>query len=245
MKKIISLATLLLSIGILAQNQIRVEYLVMPYYEPPTPNSGIQIEALESYFELLTDKNESRFDQIEKINNDQLADMEGTMIMGSFSITADGTYYRNFSENLTMEEMIIEHRPYILKDEVPDFKWNLGIEKKEILGFEVRKATAYTEDGSNTEITAWYAPKLNMKSGPERYCGLPGIILKLETKISNSNGSKEGTTFIATKIETLKKDKKIEKPSKGKMLTKDGYDLIMRDLKIKMQDKMPEGVNLD
>lgn len=58
-----------------------------------------------------------------------------------------------------------------------DFKWNILAEFNNILGYDVQKAT--TEFGGRKWI-AWFAKEIPIQSGPYKFFGLPGLILKIE-----------------------------------------------------------------
>ncbi|MBL1222287.1 GLPGLI family protein [Chryseobacterium sp. L7] len=58
-----------------------------------------------------------------------------------------------------------------------DLKWNILAEFNHILGYAVQKAT--TEFGGRRWI-AWFAKEIPIQSGPYKFFGLPGLILKIE-----------------------------------------------------------------
>ncbi len=65
-------------------------------------------------------------------------------------------------------------------------------------------------------ITAWYTPQIPVSNGPGEYWGLPGLILEI-----NSGR----TTVLCTEIVINPSDKElIEKPTKGKKITRKGYN---------------------
>ena len=67
-------------------------------------------------------------------------------------------------------------------------------------------------------ITAWYTPEIPINQGPEKYWGLPGLILE----VNNGN-----TTILCSKVVMNNKEKKeIAAPSKGKVVTQSEYDEI-------------------
>ena len=84
------------------------------------------------------------------------------------------------------------------------FKATLEVEKLNRKGVKIKKT-----------ITAWYSPSLPYSYGPKNFYGLPGLILEL---------TENKTTFLAKKIDFIKKDIKIEFP-KGKTISKEEYDL--------------------
>src|SRR5690606_18150081 len=77
-------------------------------------------------------------------------------------------------------------------------------------------------------VTAWYTPQIPVNQGPGEYWGLPGLILEV-----NSGN----TTILCSKIEINPTDKtEIKAPSKGKVVTKKEYDIIVKDKMKEMQE---------
>lgn len=122
MKKTLLAISLMISGLILAQNQIKVEYEVQPYYNPAEKISGFEMTILNSNYELITDSNESQFDYIEKIRNDQPSTDGFSMNM---EMRSEGTLYKNLSENTVLEEVNLEEKPYLIKDELPKIEWKI------------------------------------------------------------------------------------------------------------------------
>ncbi|AZB18322.1 GLPGLI family protein [Chryseobacterium indologenes] len=58
-----------------------------------------------------------------------------------------------------------------------DLKWNILAEFNTILGYDVQKAT--TEFAGRKWI-AWFSKEIPIQSGPYKFFGLPGLILKIE-----------------------------------------------------------------
>ena len=86
--------------------------------------------------------------------------------------------------------------------------WVLTGEQVEtICGFKCKNAKSKKGD-----ISAWYTTEIKVGEGPEKYSGLPGLILKIET----DNGKK---TIIAQKVNFLQKNIKIDIPNRPKSIT--------------------------
>ncbi|WP_338409343.1 GLPGLI family protein [uncultured Flavobacterium sp.] len=77
-------------------------------------------------------------------------------------------------------------------------------------------------------ITAWYAPEIPINQGPDKYWGLPGLILEVN----------DGTTIIlCSKLALNVKEKAdIKEPKTGKVVTQKEYD----DTVIKKTQEMRE-----
>lgn len=59
---------------------------------------------------------------------------------------------------------------------IPDFKWNICDDWKEISGYKVRKATC---DFRGRRYEAWFAPDIPVSDGPWKFCGLPGLVFQV------------------------------------------------------------------
>lgn len=84
-----------------------------------------------------------------------------------------------FKNKLT-DSLIIQDKAkdkYQYEEKMPNFKWIMSRDKKNILGYECRKATTQYR-GRN--YTAWYTDKIPINNGPYVFGGLPGLILAIE-----------------------------------------------------------------
>ena len=69
-------------------------------------------------------------------------------------------------------------------------------------------------------ITAWYTPQIPVSTGPDTYYGLPGLILEL-------NAGR--TIMLCTEVAISSKEAlEIEEPNKGKEVSRDEYNEIIR-----------------
>lgn len=100
-------------------------------------------------------------------------------------------------------------------------QWTLTKEESTFLGFTVRKATL--KNGSII-TTAWYAPELKYKNGPQNFWGLPGLILKIEINAFDSNNNLSDTMFIETVEINMNDKSKLKIPTKGKVMTQAEYE---------------------
>jgi GLPGLI family protein len=102
-------------------------------------------------------------------------------------------------------------------------------EREEGKGEEVKKETENTEPKDlmnevevpkEVEVTAWYTMQIPVSHGPGEYWGLPGLILEV------SSGK---TTILCSKIVVNPDEKEeIKQPTKGKEVTKDEYQTIVK-----------------
>jgi len=218
---------------VFSQEKLRVEYEVTPKFQT-VPNDNFKISAVVSNFELLIDNNESFYNHIPKISNEQV---EGNMFNISASFFADANpIYIDTQSEIFIEQAEIANQAYLIKDDLSNINWKISKETKEIAGFPVLRAVAFLNDEFNTKILAWYSPKLTYKTGPEKFWGLPGLILSLETSITHSDGTQEGMEYVATKVETTSKPIKI--PTKGKKVSLEEFNTIRADFLSKQRQMM-------
>ena len=139
----------------------------------------------------------------------------------------ENKYYRDVENGRVVESREFMGRFFLIDEEVPRQQWKLTGEQKTILGYKCQKAVL---QDTSRKVEAWYTPQIPVSIGPGEFADLPGMILEL------SNGQR---SIVAGKIElkTLPK-KSIEKPSKGKSVTKKEFDKIVEE---KMKEMDAEG----
>ena len=234
---------LLGTISLFAQEKLVVEYEYTNEFDLSnlTDKEDIQMykdaAARKTEFQLIVDKNESVYKGIEKINNSQ----EGERSSFSFVDPRD-IYYKNISNNETLKFNDYNGRKFIIKDTISVLPWSLTRETSKILGYEVKKATAIVK---NKTYEAWYSTKLAFKSGPSEFGGLPGLILKL---VITTDSKKLPRKDIYQVIILKTNDKiKIEKPTKGEVVTKEEFkkitDKMLQDMIKSANDKMDKKID--
>lgn len=77
---------------------------------------------------------------------------------------------------LTIQRDIFE-QTYLLQDSLRNFEWRITDEKREIAGFDCRKAVTRICD--SVYVVAFYTDQIPVSSGPESFGNLPGMILGL------------------------------------------------------------------
>lgn len=131
------------------------------------------------------------------------------------------TIYRNFEKNTMNDAIEMLGKVYLLEDSINVISWKIGNDLKEVAGHICMNA--FTEDKSKFQkITAWYALDIPVKAGPERFNGLPGLILELDI----NDG---GATYVAQSVVTKKLTNELELPKKmkGKKVNNYGYREVL------------------
>lgn len=78
------------------------------------------------------------------------------------------------------------------------------------------------------EVTAWFTPQIPVGNGPGEYAGLPGLILELNA---------HRTTLLCSKIILNPKEaENIDAPSRGKEVTREEYNKIVKEKMDEMRE---------
>lgn len=163
----------------------------------------------------------------------------------SFSGGGDSKYYKNFKTKHYITDLDIFGKEFLVVDSLPKFNWVMTGDEKKIGNYTCNKAQIiipvteedlkeYEEYKKKAEsgktsfftpsepkekiIEAWYTMEIPVSNGPDKYWGLPGLILELH----------EGeTTFLCSKIVLNPKEKiEIKAPKNGKKVTQKEFDDI-------------------
>lgn len=171
------------------------------------------------------------------------------MMVMSFGGTGAGigsVYYKNIQENRFSNQTEIMGKRFLVKDNLPNYKWEMSSETKNIGKYtcykatyknEVEKKSTTVKEGELVEeikketivVTAWYTPQVPVSNGPGTYQGLPGLILEIND---------DGLTIVCTEIIiTPSKEALIEEPSKGKVVSEKKFSEIHEEKMKEMMEK--------
>lgn len=242
-KLLITLLFGFMTTSLWAQDQLRIEYILESEFDIPNLPPGAEVSAPKQYYELIVDKEESLWSQIDRVDNEQKSNEVSVMVL----LDPLGDLYKNTMEGTLVEEVNVLNKNYLLAKELDEIEWEITRESKDILGFKVQKATGKLKDKSKNKssFVAWYAPSLNFKNGPARYWGLPGLILEIEISTPTTSGGESVQTLIALKVEHLKSKVKLKVPSKGKSVTEEELRTLRKESYEKMKEMYEDGVDLD
>lgn len=214
---------------------------------------------LEKTYILRFDSKSSVYSEEERLDAPGQS-MRGGMWASSMS---NGPQYKNIANKEFLHEQELFGKQFLISEELKGIEWKMGTESKKIGDYLCFKATAKKvsddfdwsklrrrpkpenkEEVSNDslkatnmedqaeeikiiDIEAWYSPQIPVSQGPSSYWGLPGLILEL---------SADRTTMLCTKIIMNPKEKEIiEKPNKGKVVSKAEYNTIMEEKMMEMR----------
>ncbi|NNF35210.1 MAG: GLPGLI family protein [Saprospiraceae bacterium] len=151
---------------------------------------------------------------------------EGTMKIEIKRSASEGNYYKNLDDNMSIEKKDLMGKYFIVEEEIESPKWKMLNEQKQILDYMCMKASMETEDGMTT---AWFTPQIPISNGPDKWGGLPGMILELEVHDGE-------ITYTASSIE-MKEEVMVNKPKDGKKVSPEEYEKI-REKKMKEMEEM-------
>lgn len=253
MKKLLLLIPMLLVGSLHAQEKVEITYSQFAEITDPNiftvesssgsgrvSNPDMQKRIIDqfktpTYSTLTVYNNESLYKPIEKLDNNQT---DGFSVRVSFG-SGDGTYY-NIAENYYLENAELNNKAITIKD-TPKTDWIMTRETKKFLGYNVRKAIRKTENGG--EIVAWYTTDINMKTGPDKYVGLPGLVLEVIMPFGKPDV--DNKRYIqATEVKILEDTKAIEKPKVEKnTMTQDEFAEESKKQFEKMKEMWGQGVD--
>ena len=129
---------------------------------------------------------------------------------------------RDFESNTIQDAIQLLGKTYVIEDTLIAPEWKILNDIKEVAGHVCMKA--FLEDTlKQQKITAWFALDMPLSAGPERLCGLPGLILEVDVN--------DGAMLIsADKIDLRKLDKELNMPKKlkGKRIKEAEYYALLK-----------------
>ncbi len=210
-------------------------------------------KAMQKEYTLKFNVSESTWKEVESLEGAPTSASSGGMMV-SFSSNEGSLLYKNTGEGRYEEEANIFGKPFLVKDVLTPFEWELTGETKMIGNYNCQKAVytkivdrrtfsmGHESDSDEPEletlkdtmtVTAWYTPDIPVTHGPDDYWGLPGLILEV------NNGTR---TLICSKVILNPEEKvELEKPAKGKALTRAEFDVLQEEKIKEMSKKFSSG----
>lgn len=108
-------------------------------------------------------------------------------------------YYKDFNTNELLFNFY-NGKDFYGKDSLLQWDWQITNETKEINGFVCKKATS---DAFGYYFTAWFTEDIAISAGPEKFDGLPGLILYVGTAYYE---------YVATSVQIEKNTIIIKRP---------------------------------
>jgi GLPGLI family protein len=129
---------------------------------------------------------------------------------------------RNFVQNTTSEALIIQGKTYLIQDSLRCQDWKILNDMKEVAGHLCMNAS-WEDTIKMQKIVAWFALDIPYSGGPERLCGLPGLILEADV----NNGA---MVLTANRIEakSITTEFDLPKKQKGKKVNEMEYRKVLK-----------------
>ncbi|QDW26160.1 GLPGLI family protein [Pedobacter sp. KBS0701] len=102
--------------------------------------------------------------------------------------------YKDFNEKKLVTADYLGAKTKLIMDTLLNFKWTITREKKKIMKFNCTKAQVQFR-GRN--YIAWFTEDIPIQNGPWKFCGLPGLIVKVDDSMSIFSWELTGITLKA------------------------------------------------
>lgn len=143
----------------------------------------------------------------------------------NFIVGGERSVFLDMKKRERVSQEGIMDKKFIVKELFATLTWTIGKETKVILGKTCLKAITHID---KMPITAWFCEEIPIQIGPAGYCGLPGLIMEIES------GS---FVYSARKVEYTASILKITPPSKGEVLSREEF--------IKLREKKMKEIGVD
>lgn len=177
----------LLSYSVFGQTNIRVNYSFYESYRGNAPllPAFLQITDTFSYFEI-EDKQLEEIPQTD--TTEEVTAYEINIAVKSIQKSEENRFVKkDFNTNTILSLVNFngwDQEVIFINEEIPNMKWVLGNDEKEILGYQCKNATTTFR---GREYEAWYTTAIPIPDGPWKFSGLPGLILQITDSKENIN----------------------------------------------------------
>ncbi len=129
---------------------------------------------------------------------------------------------RDFAENTLFDGLTMQGKTYLIQDSLRCQDWKILNDMKEVAGHLCMNAS-WEDTLKQQKIIVWFALDIPYSGGPERFCGLPGLILEADV----NNGA---MLVTANRIEAKKLTTELDLPKKlkGKKTTEAEYRVALK-----------------
>lgn len=142
---------------------------------------------------------------------------------------------RNFKTSSMLDQIEQLGTVYVIEDSLHCQDWKILNDLKEVAGHLCMNAS-WTDTIKDQNITAWFALDLPHSGGPERFCGLPGLIMEVDINDGALVISADKMDMRALTPEEVAIPKKI----KGKRITETTYsEVTWKYVQEKKKEEVP------
>ncbi|SHL53095.1 GLPGLI family protein [Chishuiella changwenlii] len=163
-------------------------------------------------YKFIFDENFSSSTHETRINNSQT---EQNIFVSKFAPTFGKNAFIDYKENKFWANTDVYDDKYLAYDSIYKVNFQDTGKTKEILGIKVKEAVAKQ---GKYDLIAWYAPSIKYNYSPDIFYGTNGLILELHYKFEVEDEGEVLVSWKSSKIKPLKKNSKLVKPTKGKVV---------------------------
>jgi GLPGLI family protein len=128
---------------------------------------------------------------------------------------------RDFSTSQETDLITFLGKNYLINDSLQCPNWKVLNDLKEVAG-HICMSASWEDTLKEQEIIAWFAMDIPSSAGPERFCGLPGLILEIDINNGAMIASADKITFSPITAEQLALPTK----PKGKSIKETEYQTL-------------------
>lgn len=129
---------------------------------------------------------------------------------------------RDFAQNILFDGLVVQGKTYLVQDSLHCQDWKILNDMKEVAGHLCMNAS-WEDSIKQQKMVAWFALDIPLSGGPERLCGLPGLILEVDV---NNGAMIISANRIEAKVLTNELD--LPKKLKGKKVTEAEYRVALK-----------------
>jgi GLPGLI family protein len=127
---------------------------------------------------------------------------------------------RKFENNTMYDAFVFLGKTIIISDSLQKPDWKIKNDIKEVAGHICMNAVYY-DSLRYQKVEAWFALDIPISAGPDRFCGLPGLILEV-----NINNGAKIITAESIEFKALTTECDPPKKVKGKVITATEFDAM-------------------
>lgn len=168
----------------------------------------------------------------EAMDNQAASDDRSHRFMMRMAGNDETQIYRNTDEDIYIEEKTFFDKKFLINGPPKEYTWKMTGEQMQVGSYVCMKATS---QDSSEKIVAWFTPQIPVSLGPAHYAGLPGLVLHVDI-----NDGSRTLTAQGFELGEISNDF-IAMPDKGKEVTREEFDEIVRKKMEEMRESRGSG----
>jgi len=174
----------------------------------------------------------SRYENHNEATDGPIEEEMGGATVKIMMSTPENIMYRDLKNQKMIEQKEFMTRNFLIESDMPKEEWKLTGNQQVILGYPCQEAL---KNDTSDIIKAWFTPAIPVSTGPDAFGGLPGMVLMVDV----NDGER---TLTAKTVELAKVDPdKLQKPNKGKKVSREKYLSIVDEKTKEMGSEGGEG----